>query len=235
VLLRHMQLDPGARVAFKTLTQYLVLAIGIVSMAGALGIHWDDLQWLVAALTFGLAFGLQEIFANFISGLILLFERPIRVGDIVTIGQTSGTVTKVRLRATLIRDFDKKELLVPNKEFITQRLVNWTLSDTVVRIKLPIAVTMGADAARVRSILEEAAKEAEDALEEPPARVLCTGIDEGVVRFELWLFTNERTNRPGLKDQMFCLIRSRFEEEGIEIAKPQRELFIHKNSDHDLK
>ncbi len=196
-------------------------------MAGALNLDWSDIQWLVAALTFGLAFGLQEIFANFISGLILLFERPIRVGDIVTVGTTSGRVSKVRLRATVIRDFDKKELLVPNKEFITTRLINWTLSDTVVRIKLPIAVTVDSDSKLVRQVLEEIAEQAEGVIEDPPSRVLCTGIEAGVVNFEIWLFTNDRTNRPGLKDQMYSLIRSRFEEEGIQIAKPQTELFIH--------
>jgi potassium-dependent mechanosensitive channel len=227
VALRRMRMDEGARVAYKTIVQYLVLAIGIVSMAGALNIHWSDLQWLVAALTFGLAFGLQEIFANFISGLILLFERPIRVGNIVTIGQVNGRVSTVRLRATVIRDFDKKELLVPNKEFITKSLINWTLSDTVVRLKLPIAVTLDADVARVRSILEEVAAEGEDTLDEPPPRVLLTSIDDGVVRFEIWLFTNDRTNRPGLKDQMFRTIRARFDDEGIRFAKPQQDLFLH--------
>lgn len=227
VLLRQRRIDAGARIAFKTLTQYLVLSIGITSMAGVLGIGWADLQWLVAALTFGLAFGLQEIFANFISGIILLFERPIRIGDIVTIGQTSGVVSRVRLRATVIRDFDKKELLVPNKEFITTRLINWTLSDTVVRVKLPIAVTLDSDVPRVRGILEEVAAAADDTLEDPPPRILCTGLDEGLLRFEIWLFTNDRTNRPGLKDKLYCLVRSRFEQEGIQIAKPQGEFTIH--------
>ena len=229
VMLRRMRLDEGARVAFKTIVQYLVLGIGIVSMAGVLNIRWSDLQWLVAALTFGLAFGLQEIFANFISGLILLFERPIRVGDIVTIGQVNGRVSKVRLRATVIRDFDRKELLVPNKEFITKSLINWTLSDTVVRIKLPIAVTLEADVAKVKAILEEVAAQGEDTLEDPPPRVLLTSIEDGIVRFEIWLFTNETTNRPGLKDQMFRLVRARFDEEGIRFAKPQQDLFLHED------
>ena len=93
--------------------------MGFVVTLSTLGVSWDKLQWLVAALSVGLGFGLQEIFANFISGLIILFERPVRIGDVVTIGNLSGTVSKIQIRATTITDFDRKEIIVPNKTFVT--------------------------------------------------------------------------------------------------------------------
>lgn len=97
-----------------------------MTVFGSLGVSWDKLQWLAAALSVGLGFGLQEIFGNFVSGLIILFERPVRIGDTVTIGTYSGTVSKIRIRATTITDFDRKEVIIPNKAFVTERLINWS-------------------------------------------------------------------------------------------------------------
>ena len=105
----------------------------------------DKLQWLAAALSVGLGFGLQEIFGNFVSGLIILFERPVRIGDTVTIGTFSGTVSKIRIRATTITDFDRKEVIIPNKAFVTERLINWSLSDTVTRVVIRLGVAYGSD------------------------------------------------------------------------------------------
>ena len=126
VLRNRPSISPSARYTVSTLLNYAIVGTGIIAGLGALGLQWGQLQWLVAALGVGIGFGLQEIVANFISGLIILFERPIRVGDIVTIGDKDGVVTKIRIRATTLRDWDGKELLVPNKEFITGRLLNWT-------------------------------------------------------------------------------------------------------------
>ena len=111
-----------------------------LTLIGMLGVSWSKAQWLVAALGVGIGFGLQEIVANFISGLIMLFERPVRVGDTVTVGEVSGVVARIQIRATTIRGWDNKELLVPNREFITGRLLNWTLSDRVIRLTLVVGV-----------------------------------------------------------------------------------------------
>src|SRR5690606_41859731 len=116
---------------------------GFVATLGALGVSWDKLQWLVAALSVGIGFGIQEIFASFISGLIILFERPVRIGDVVTIGNLSGTVSRIRIRATTITDVDRKEIIVPNKTFVTEHLINWSLSDTVTRVTVKVAVANG--------------------------------------------------------------------------------------------
>ena len=145
VMLQRLPLTPGVRFAITTMLKYFVTILGFVIAFNAIGIGWKKVQWLAAAITVGLGFGLQEIFANFVSGIIILFERPIRVGDTVTVGDTTGTVTRIRIRATTITDWDRKELIVPNKEFITSRLVNWTLSDTILRVVLKVGIAYGGD------------------------------------------------------------------------------------------
>ncbi len=115
-----------------------------------MGIGWGDVQWLIAALGVGLGFGLQEIVANFVSGLIVLAERPIRIGDVVTVGGTTGKVARIRARATVVVDFDNKEVIIPNKTFITGPVVNWTLSSQVSRIVLKFGVAYGSDIARIQ-------------------------------------------------------------------------------------
>src|SRR5690606_36481416 len=159
LVLSRMRLAQGSAYATTTLLSYVLVGIGSVSTLSTLGVSWDKLQWLVAALSVSLGFGLQEIFANFISGLIILFERPVRIGDVATIGNLSGTVSRIRIRATTITDFDHKEILVPNKTFITGQLINWSLSDTVTRVTVKVGVGYGSDLDLVRNLLLEAAKE----------------------------------------------------------------------------
>lgn len=132
LVLSRLNMRQGTSYAITTILNYAIIAIGAMTVFGALGVSWDKLQWLAAALSVGLGFGLQEIFGNFVSGLIILFERPVRIGDTVTIGTFSGTVSKIRIRATTITDFDRKEVIIPNKAFVTERLINWSL-DTVTR------------------------------------------------------------------------------------------------------
>ncbi|MBW2391225.1 MAG: mechanosensitive ion channel, partial [Deltaproteobacteria bacterium] len=117
--------DSGSRLAYATLARYLILIVGVSLIAGTVGFHWNNIQWLVAALGVGIGFGLQEIIANFISGLILLVERPIRLGDVVTVGDVSGVVTRMQIRATTVTNWNRQELLVPNQEFVTGRVLNW--------------------------------------------------------------------------------------------------------------
>ncbi len=157
LVLSRLKLAQGSAYATTTLLTYVISGAGFVATLGALGVSWDKLQWLVAALSVGIGFGMQEIFANFISGLIILFERPVRIGDVVTIGNLSGTVSRIRIRATTITDFDRKEIIVPNKTFITGQLVNWSLTDTVTRVTLQIGVGYGSDLDLVRKLLLQAA------------------------------------------------------------------------------
>jgi len=154
ILLRQFtSMRPSSRYAFITLSSYAILATGTAFVFGLLGGSWKEIQWIFAALGVGIGFGLQEIVANFICGLIILFERPVRIGDVVTVGDIEGTVSRIQIRATTITMFDKKELLVPNKEFITGRLVNWSLSDPMTRIMVYIEIAYGSDIQKTMSIM----------------------------------------------------------------------------------
>jgi potassium efflux system protein len=152
-LLNRLPMDAGARYAFTTLCRYAITAIGILLAFNTIGFRWSSVQWLIAALGVGLGFGLQEIVANFVCGLIVLFERPFRVGDTVTIGEVNGTVSRIRIRATTILDWDRKELIVPNKEFITGQLINWSLSDPISRFKINVGIAYGSDTELAEKLL----------------------------------------------------------------------------------
>jgi len=143
VVLQRLEVDQGARYAANAVSRYLIIVVGALLVVNILGLEWNRLQWLIAALGVGLGFGLQEVVANFVSGLIILFERPFRIGDTVTVGSVSGTVTRIQIRATTITDWDRKELIVPNKTFITDQLVNWTLNDPVLRVVVPVGIAYG--------------------------------------------------------------------------------------------
>jgi potassium efflux system protein len=159
MLRQKMEIRAGTVYASITLFRYGLITLVVVSILGLLGGSWSQIQWAVAALSVGIGFGLQEIVANFISGLILLFEQPIRVGDTVTVGETSGVVTRIRMRATTIRDWDRRELLVPNKEFITGRLLNWSLSDQLTRFVIVVGVAYGTNLKKAMELAIEAAQE----------------------------------------------------------------------------
>jgi hypothetical protein len=172
LVLSSLELAQGSAYATTTLLSYVIAGVGFVSTLSTLGVSWDKLQWLVAALSVGLGFGMQEIFANFISGIMILFERPVRIGDTITIGNLSGTVSKIRIRATTITDFDRKDIIVPNKTFITGQLINWSLTDTITRVTLKLGVDYGSDLDLVKELLLKAARENPRVLKDPEPRVL---------------------------------------------------------------
>lgn len=184
ILLQRLRMGAGERYAALAVLRYIVIALGVVLTCWMLGVSWGSVQWLVAALTVGLGFGLQEIFANFVSGLILLFERPIRVGDTVTMGTMTGKVTQIRTRSTVIADPDRKELIVPNKEFITGRIINWTLTDSVTRVSVPVSLAYGSDVERAVAVMYETLESHPEVLKQPAPEVLCTGFGDAFMRFE---------------------------------------------------
>ena len=225
-LLQRLPLDSGSRYAVSTIVRYLILLVGVSAVSGALGIGWQQIQWLAAALTFGLAFGLQEIFANFVSGLIILIERPIRVGDIVTVGSTEGRVTQLRMRATTVLDYDRREYLIPNKEFITGNVVNWTLSDPVTRVVIPVGIAYGSNVEKARSILLGIARGHRLVLEDPPPAALFRSFGDSTLDFELRVFMSNRDLWPVLIDELHSSIDAQFRDADIEIAFPQRDLHV---------
>lgn len=220
------RLGPGERYAYSTIVKYAIALAGLALAFDALGVGWSSIQWLVAAIGLGLGFGLQEIFANFVSGLIILFERPIRVGDTVTVGEVSGTVSKIQIRATWITAFDRKELIVPNKEFVTGRLINWTLSDSVLRVEIPVGIAYGSDTNRAIEVLEQVARDSWRVLQDPPPQVLFLGFGDSSLSFELRVFIRSVNNLLPVTHELHMSIDQTFREAGIEIAFPQRDLHV---------
>ena len=226
LLSRSTQMDAAGRYTVTTLLRYVLAVVAVISVFSLLGLRWSELQWMVAALTLGLGFGLQEVVANFVSGLIMLFERPVRVGDTITIGEYSGTVSRIRTRATTIVDWDNREIVVPNKTFITERLINWTLSDTMTRIVLPVGVSYDADVDAVMKTLREIAEASPLVLKEPPPNVLFLKFGDSALNFELRIYVNQLKDRLITVSELHQTIIKEFRRKGIEIAYPQMDLHI---------
>ncbi|MDZ4782495.1 MAG: mechanosensitive ion channel [Planctomycetia bacterium] len=225
-VLQRLPVESGAKFAIKTVASYLISVIGIVWTLDQIGIAWVHVQWLVAAISVGLGFGLQEIFGNFVSGLIILFERPIRVGDIVTVGQTTGCVSRIQIRATTISDGDRRELIVPNKDFITGQIVNWTLTDPITRVVLPVNIAYNADMDLAHRLLMQAARENAWVMKDPEPMAIMIGLGESALNFELRVFIASREQHAPLVHSLNTRIAASFREHGIEIAFPQRDLHI---------
>ena len=220
------RLGPGERYAYVTIIKYAVILAGIALAFDAIGVGWSSIQWLVAAVGLGLGFGLQEIFANFVSGLIILFERPIRVGDTVSVGDIHGTVSKIRIRATWITGFDRKELIVPNKTFVTGQLINWTLSDPILRLEIPVGIAYGSDTDRAVQVLRQVADDSPLVLRSPSPQVFFLSFGDSSLLFELRVFTRGVEQRFRLRHELHMRVDKAFREAGIEIAFPQRDLHV---------
>ncbi len=226
LLLNRLPLDTGARYAQHTLLRYAITAVGILVTFGALGLRWSSIQWLVAALSVGLGFGLQEIVANFICGLIILFERPFRVGDVVTIGDQTGKVTRIQIRATTITDWDRRELIVPNKEFITGKLINWSLSDPITRVVVPVGVAYGSDTQATEKLLLKIARENLMVLSQPEPSAFFLGFGDNSLNFELRVFVRGLEYRLPVVHHLHLAIEREFRNAGINIAFPQRDIHL---------
>ncbi len=226
ILTGHSNISAGTRYTLTTLTSYAIIAIGTLLALNQVGAQWSQVQWLVAALSVGIGFGLQEIVANFISGLIILFERPIRVGDTVSVGGTDGVVTKIRIRATTIRNPERKELLVPNKEFITGRLLNWSLSDKVTRIMVTVGVAFGTDVDRAHALMREAAELQEHVLEDPKPVLTFDGFGDNALLLSLRAYIDDLDHRTATLTALHKAINRKFEEAGIVMPFPQRDLHL---------
>ena len=225
-LLRRMPLQAGVRTTVTTLVRYFVVIVGVSVGAGVVGFGWQKIQWLAAALTFGLGFGLQEIFANFVSGLIILFDRPIRVGDVVTVGDIGGWVTKISIRATTITKWDRSELIVPNKEFIIGQLTNWTLSNSLTRVEVKVGVEYGSDVEKVRNVLLDLAHNHPAVLRDPPPYVVLMEFGDSSINFELRVYLNYDYGRLTIRDELQRRIVAAFADHGIIIAFPQLDLHV---------
>jgi potassium efflux system protein len=226
VLLQRFKMTSGGRYAVTTLTTYFIVALGALLFFRTIGADWSKLQWLFAALGVGIGFGLQEIVANFISGLIILFERPIRVGDVVTVGDTDGIVTRIRIRATTIKNWENQELLVPNKEFITGRLLNWSLSDQTTRVKVSVGVAYGSDVQKAMYLMDQAARENASVLADPAPSVIFTQFGDNALNLTLRCFVGSQNDRMPTITALHEAINHKFNEAGICISFPQRDVHL---------
>jgi len=227
---RFKGVTQGNRYALSTLLSYLVIVVGVLWGSVIGGIRWDSIQWLLAAATVGLGFGLQEIFGNLFAGIILLFERPIRVGDVISIGTNTGTVTRIRIRSTTIRQWDRCELLVPNKDIITGQVVNWTLSDAMTRISLEIRVSRESDTEKVSRVLGEIIRTQPNILGNPEPRVFLKQIDDGSIQYAFFAYLDGLSDRISTTGILYEKILKRFRTEGIEIPFPQRDIHIRQGN-----
>lgn len=227
-ILSRLELKQGSSYAITSLLSYVIMATGFVMTLGSMGVSWDKLQWLVAALSVGLGFGLQEIFANFISGLIILFERPVRIGDTITIGNLHGTVNRIRIRATTVTDFDRKEIIIPNKTFVTDQLINWSLSDNVTRVVLNFGVAHGSDLDLAHRLLMQAAQENKRVLKDPEPLVFCLSYNKDNFAFELRIYVNDLTDRLYATDEINRWVDARFREHGLKVAFQQMDVWLHR-------
>ncbi len=226
VFFNRINLGPGGNFALTTTVRYLIVLVGIVLALARIEITWDKVQWLAAAVSLGIGFGLQEIFANFVAGIILLFERPIRLGDIVTVGDISGKVTQIKIRATTIQQFNNRELLVPNKEFITSQLVNWTLKDSILRFEIPVGIAYGSDTGKATRILREIVSGHPQVMADPGPDVLFMSFGNSTLDFQIRGFVPAAEHLLATQSELHYQIDNAFREAGIEIAFPQQDIHI---------
>jgi potassium efflux system protein len=223
-ILRSTSIHAGTRNAIATIVQYVIVAAGFFLSFNALRMDWTQFGWIAGGLSVGIGFGLQEVVANFVCGLILLFERPVRVGDVVTVEGDMGTVTKIHLRATTIINFDRGEVVLPNKTLITSKLVNWTLSSPLNRNTISVGVAYGSDTEKARRILLEVAADHPGVSDEPAPIAIFDEFADSALNITLRVFLPDRNNRETTLSELHTEINQRFAAAGIEIPFPQRDL-----------
>ena len=224
-----MPMERGAREAMVTMIGYLGVAIAILVTLGIAGIDYANLAIVAGALSLGIGFGLQNIVNNFVSGLILLFERPVKTGDWIVVGNTEGHVKRIRIRATQIQTFDQADVIVPNSELISGQVTNWMLHDPRGRARIPVGVAYGSDTQKVKELLLKVAIEHPDVITNgtaPEPKVLFRQFGDSALEFELRCFIKNVDDRINVVSDLNFAIDAAFRENGIEIPFPQRDIHI---------
>lgn len=226
-ILVKSNLDSGTINSIGTITRYLIIVIGLFIILQSIGIDLSTLTILAGALGVGIGFGLQNITNNLVSGIIILFERPIKVGDRIQVEDIVGDVVKISMRATTIVTNDNISIIIPNSDFISSRVINWSHNDRNVRFNIPLGVSYSENPLRVKEILLEVAKENPNVLEKPASDVIFTEFGDSSLNFKLRVWTSEMIQKPKLLiSDIYFEIFKRFHEEGIKIPFPQRDIHI---------
>ena len=226
-ILNKTPLDLGIQHAVATFTQYLVLVLGFLVGLNTVGINLSALSFVAGAVGVGVGFGLQNITNNFISGIIILFERPIKIGDRIEVGDVNGEVVHIAARRTTVRTNDNIAIIIPNSSFISSNVINWSHGDSKVRFRVPVQVAYDSDIRLVERLLLELARNNENVLEDPPARVIFKEFGESAVKFELRVWSSRLLHRRGvLISQLNFAIFEKFKQHGVRIPYPQRDLYL---------
>ena len=217
----------GARQALGSIIRYAVIAIGVIIILQTAGINLTTFQVLAGAVGIGVGFGLQNIVSNFVSGLIILFERPIQIGDRIEVGKIEGDVVEINARSTTVVTNDNIAIIVPNSKFITENVVNWSLTGRDVRFRIPVSVACDSDLKKVVELLEEIARENPDVLDTPPPAVRFVAFGDNALLMELRVWSTTLTHRKAtLVSAMNFAIHEKFRAHGIEMPPPLREVRI---------
>ncbi|NEP49242.1 MAG: mechanosensitive ion channel [Moorea sp. SIO3C2] len=229
-VLTRFGLDRGTREALSSLIGYVLTVLGFLIVLQTAGINLSSLTVFAGAMGIGLGFGLQNLTANFISGLAILFEKPIKVGDYVKVDDLSGTVEKISIRSTTIRTNDGVFVIVPNTSFLENNVVNWTYQDPRARLRIPVDVPDESDPVIVTEVLLEAARKEPEVLPSPAPEVYFKGFGDGM-DFELLVWIDNPPNMESIQSSLYYLIEEELREQGIEHAEPQRDLYIRNLKD----
>ncbi len=220
-------LDVGATHGISTIIRFLIIGLGFLVILQSAGVDLSSLTIMAGAIGLGLTVGLQSLTTNIMSGLTLFTEKPIKVGDRVEVDGVVGDITKITFRATTVLTDDNIEIIVPNTQFITKKVTNWSHSSPNVRLTVPLSVSIAADPRHVKRVVEEVALENDGVLKEPLPELIFAGFGESSLKFELSIWTNAYTRKPFiLKSQLYYEVFDRFKTEGIEIPYPQRDIHI---------
>ncbi len=230
---KRAYLDPGLRYTMGRLTQYLIVTIGLLlSLKAAFSLDLTSIAVLFTALSVGIGFGLQYIAADIASGFILLFERPVRVGDRITIGEDEGDVQSINLRTTVVATNDRISIIVPNSKLVSQRLINWSYGDPRARISIPVSVAYGSDIELVTKTLLAAAEEVDNVLRDPAPKVQFLKFGDWSLDFRLLVWTNRPRLHMQIRSDINYRIEKLFRHAGIEIPFPQTELRLRGGALH---
>ena len=232
LILQRASLDSGARYAWTTIFRYAITVAGALIVMHLLSVPYQQLGWLLAAASVGLGFGLQEIFANFVSGIILLLERPVRVGDVVTIDETTGVVSRIQMRATTVTSWDRKELVVPNKDLVTGKLLNWSLSNVINRLSITVGVDYASDPDEVRAILTRVVAGHPDVISDPPPLINLEQFGDNSLNYVVRFFLATLDRRISVTHEINAAILQALRDAKINIPFPQRDLHFKLEPDH---
>ena len=225
----RMRIAPGLSYAISSLLHYVILALGLVVGMGLMGVDLSRLTVLAGAFGVGIGFGMQSVINNFVCGLILLFERPIHVGDMIEIGDLLGEVRRIGIRASTVRARQGADIIVPNAQLVTEKVTNWTLSDKLRRIQLPVDVNYGASPKKVIEVLEAAALATPRVLQKPPPQALLMSYGDSSINFELRAWTDESVYWHQVRSDLAVAVYDAIMEAGMTFPFPQREVRLLKD------